>query len=91
MYFRTAELGYWLGEEHWGKGVMSKVVPPFVSWAWETFGILVRLNSGAVEQNVVSQKVLEKAGFVYEGRRENFAFKDGTVFSEVMYGALRPT
>lgn len=43
---RTANMGYWLGEEHWGKGVMSKVVPAFARWCIDTWGRLVRIDGG---------------------------------------------
>ena len=70
---------------------MSKVVPAFVEWVWRTFGILVRLNAGTYERNFGSQNVLKKAGFVFEGRRQNSAFKNGELVTELMWGALRPT
>jgi [ribosomal protein S5]-alanine N-acetyltransferase len=70
IYFRSAELGYWLGEEFWGKGIMSKVVPAFVEWGWKSFGILLRINGETAEKNEASGRVLGKAGFRFEGRRE---------------------
>lgn len=91
VYFRTAELGYWLGEEHWGKGVMSKAVPPFLQWAFDTFGILVRVNAEANADNQGSASVLKKSGFVFEGRRANAAFKHGRCIDTLMFGALRPS
>lgn len=90
VYFRTAELGYWLGEEHWGKGIMSRVAPAFVQWAWTTFEILVRIDAQTYETNRASHKVLEKAGFVYEGRRPDVYCKNGVIGAELMWGALRP-
>lgn len=91
VYIRSAELGYWIGEEHWGKGVMSTIVPAFVQWTWKTFGILVRLNGEVGELNKGSAALLGKAGFVVEGRRENAVFKNGKLESVIMFGALRPT
>lgn len=91
VYFRTAEIGYWLGEDHWGKSVMSTVVPAFVLWAWDTFGILLRINSETYGENIASVSVLKKAGFEFEGRRPNGAYKNGTCHDLLMYGALRPT
>lgn len=70
---------------------MSKVVPAFVSWCWKTFGILIRLNGETVEGNAGSAALLKKAGFVFEGRRENALVKEGVVKSLEMFGALRPT
>jgi [ribosomal protein S5]-alanine N-acetyltransferase len=90
IYFRSAEVGYWLGEDFWGKGVMSKVVPAFVDWSWKTFGILIRLNGSTAEWNQASGKLLQKAGFEYEGRRKHATVKNGKVGNELMWGALRP-
>ena len=91
VYFRTAEVGYWLGEDHWGKGVMSKVIPAFVRWVWETFDILVRLNGETNEANVASASLLKKSGFVCEGIRPNSICKNGKIQSTFVWGALRPT
>lgn len=90
VYRRTATLGYWLSESYWRQGIMGKVVPAFVDWCWWAFGILLRINGGTYESNVGSGKVLQKAGFVYEGRRQDFCVKNGVVGSELMWGALRP-
>jgi RimJ/RimL family protein N-acetyltransferase len=90
IYFRCAEIGYWLGEEHWGKGVMSAVVPAFVDWGWRTFGILIRMNGEVYAGNAGSQKCLEKAGFVIEGRKKWAGVKNGVLGDEVLLGMLRP-
>ncbi|KAJ9623969.1 hypothetical protein H2203_005416 [Taxawa tesnikishii (nom. ined.)] len=87
---RVAELGYWLGEEHWGKGVMSAVVPAYVAWAWRTFDRLVRLDGEYYEWNKASGKLLEKAGFKYEGRREAAVWKNGKIGATLLYGCIRP-
>jgi len=89
VYFRTAEIGYWLGEAYWGQGIMTVVVRAFVGWAWETFGILVRISAETVEGNAGSARVLEKAGFEREGRREDMVWKNGRIRAVVMWGALR--
>lgn len=59
-------------------------------WVWDTFGMLIRLNGNCFERNKGSAKCLEKAGFVFEGRREAMGIKCGEVQAELMYGALRP-
>ncbi|KAF2479082.1 acyl-CoA N-acyltransferase [Neohortaea acidophila] len=87
---RCAEIGYWLGEEHWGKGVMSAVVPAFVAWAWSTFGILIRLDGECYEHNAYSRRLLEKAGFEVEGMRRWAIIKEGRVGNKLVLGALRP-
>lgn len=90
IYARSAELGYWLGEEYWGKGVMRAVVPVFTQWAWRTFGMLIRLDSPVHEKNAASRKCLERAGFVYEGTRRRAIVKNGVVADEIMLGMVRP-
>ena len=90
VYTRCAEVGYWIGEEYWGKGIMSKVAPAFVDWAWKTFGRLERLDCGHWATNPASGKVMAKAGFVYEGLRKKRVFKNGVFIDEVLYGAVRP-
>lgn len=70
---------------------MSKVVPPFVQWAWDTFSILVRINAEVNEGNKGSATVLKKAGFEFEGRRRCGAYKNGEFHDLFMFGALRPT
>lgn len=69
---------------------MGRVVPAFVVWVWQTFGILIRLNGSCYAHNKASARCLEKAGFVFEGRRQAIAVKCGQVQAELMYGALRP-
>lgn len=90
VYFRTAEIGYWIGEAYWGKGIMGKVVPAFMAWVWATFGVLVRVNSETYAWNEASGRVLVKAGFVFEGQREAAVVKDGRIGATRMWGALRP-
>ncbi|RMY46436.1 hypothetical protein D0865_09289 [Hortaea werneckii] len=90
IYFRTAEVGYWLSPEHWGKGIMSGLLPGFLQWAWRTFGVLIRVSAETAESNPRSGRVLQKAGFVLEGRRPDMACKNGVVTAELMWGVLRP-
>lgn len=90
IHRRSGVVGYWLGEQFWGKGVMSLVVPAFVRWCWTTFPILLRLDALTFARNVASGKILEKAGFEYEGRKRNSYIKHGEVGDELTWGALRP-
>ncbi len=87
---RGAEVGYWIGEEHWGKGIMSAVVPAFVAWAWKTFGILVRIEAEVYDRNAYSRRILEKAGFQYEGTKKWAYLKNGVIGDVVILGLTRP-
>ncbi len=90
IYFRCGEVGYWLSETHWGKGVMSVAVPAFVDWCWKTFGFLIRINGEVAAENVGSRKCLEKAGLKVEGRKAFGAVKNGVLMDEILMGMLRP-
>ncbi|KAK2072652.1 hypothetical protein P8C59_006991 [Phyllachora maydis] len=85
----TMELGYWLGEAHWGGGVMTEAVAAFARWAFAAVPGLRRLEAVVFEGNGASAAVLERAGFVLEGRRRRAGCKAGRVFDLLMYGLLR--
>ncbi|MFN2541079.1 MAG: GNAT family N-acetyltransferase [Chthoniobacterales bacterium] len=80
----TARFGYWLGEEFWGRGIMSEVVPVFVKYCFENFP-LHRLYAEAYANNPSSARVLEKADFVLEGRLRKNVVKDGKVLDSLLY------
>ena len=83
----TGEIGYWLGEGHWGRGVMTEAVRGFVPWAASTFG-LRRFYAEIFATNPASMRVLEKCGFRREGVLRRHAFKDGQYLDEIVYGLV---
>jgi len=80
----TAELGYWLAESHWGKGIMTDAVRQFSVFALQKFG-LVRLHAEPFAYNLASARVLEKAGYVLEGRQVANVIKDGVIIDSFCY------
>jgi len=80
----TAEMGYWLAEPLWNKGIMSKIVIRFAEFAFEKFA-LNRIFAEPYTENTASVRVLEKAGFVLEGTLKASAFKNGKVLDQVLY------
>ena len=64
-----AELGYWLGRPYWGKGIMTKMIAEICGQAFHRFAI-DEIFAEPYEWNAASQRVLEKAGFVYTGEKE---------------------
>ena len=85
---KTASVGYWLGEEYWGKGIMSEALKLIVDYASHNFNI-VRLEAGVFEWNPASARVLEKNGFVLEGRLRKNIFKDGKIIDEFLYAKVK--
>lgn len=83
-----AEIGYWLGEEYWGKGIMSGIVADFSSFIFRTTP-LTNLYTGVFAFNKASMRVLEKAGFAKIGVRHKAAIKNGAVTDMHYYEKVR--
>lgn len=84
----SAEIGYWLGEAHWNRGITTAAVRRFTEYAFDRFG-LCRLYANVFETNPGSCRVLERAGYQLEGRLRQSAVKDGQVLDGLLYAALR--
>lgn len=89
VFHRSAEIGYWLGEPFWGRGIATEVLRAATDYAWATFDI-IRLEAGVFGWNPASARVLEKAGYALEGRMRQGVVKDGRVGDRLIYGLLRP-
>ncbi len=84
----TAEIGYWLGEALWGRGFATIAVKAVTRYAFETFE-LRRLQAAVFEWNPASARVLEKAGYSFEGRLRSYVVKDNRVGDALLYAKLR--
>jgi RimJ/RimL family protein N-acetyltransferase len=89
IYRHSAEVGYWLGEAAWGRGLATLALRAFCDYAFATFD-LRRLWAGVFSWNPASCRVLEKAGFCFEGRQRDAVTKDGQVLDLLLYALLRP-
>jgi ribosomal-protein-alanine N-acetyltransferase len=83
-----AEIGYWLGEDFWGRGIVADAVRGLTVWAFENFD-LHRIYAGVLEWNPASMRVLEKAGYKFEARLRNAVIKEGVVMDEFIYAVIR--
>ena len=84
----SAEIGYWLSQEHWGKGLMTKAVKKTSQYALEQCGI-VRLYADVVEQNKASRKLLSNCGYQLEGVFPKHIYKNGQFYDQYVYGLVR--
>lgn len=84
-----AEIGYWLGEELWRRGIMSEVVPAMSRWAARELDV-IRVFALPFADNRASIRVLEKAGYRLEGRLRCGAVKGGRVRDQLLYAWIRP-
>ncbi len=85
---RTAEIGYWLGEAHWGKGIATEATRRLTDYAFATFDF-ERIEAGVIDWNPASARVLEKAGYTLESRQARSIFKDGEIADLLIYVKLR--
>lgn len=84
----TAEIGYWLGENYWGKGIATEAVGKFVIFIFDNFGIN-RIFARVYGWNHSSARVLEKNGFKFEGKLRSNVLKNGFYTDEIIYGLLK--
>jgi RimJ/RimL family protein N-acetyltransferase len=84
----TAEIGYFLAEPFWGKGIMTQAVHYFTTWAIQKFR-LHRISAEPYAPNRASRRVLEKAGYVYEGTCRSSVFKNGEIMDQAVYSCIR--
>jgi [ribosomal protein S5]-alanine N-acetyltransferase len=80
----SAEIGYWLGEPFWGRGIATEALVALTEHAIATYG-LTRVYAVPFAWNVSSCRVLEKAGYALEGRLRRSAVKDGSVTDQLQY------
>ena len=88
IHRQTAELGYYVAEEYWGKGIMTEAVNQICEYVFEKSDI-VRIYAEPFAYNAASCRVLEKAGFQYEGTLRSNAVKNGKVIDMKMYSLLK--
>lgn len=88
VYKKSAEIGYWLGEPYWGKGIATEAVALITTYGFEELN-LVRIYSGVFEFNVASMKVLEKNGYEKEGVFKKAIFKNDQICDEHRYFKLK--
>lgn len=88
VHRKNAELGYWLAEPFWGNGIITKAIIQIVEYGFIHFDI-TRIFARPYGTNVASQRVLEKAGFIFEGRFEKTLFKNGEFKDELIYAVRK--
>ena len=88
IHRQTGELGYYIAEEYWGKGIMTDAVKQICAYVFDKSD-MIRIFAEPFAYNAASCRVLEKAGFQYEGTLRNNAVKNGKVIDMRMYSLLK--
>ena len=87
VYRKSAEIGYFIGEEYWNKGIVTRAVNLICDFGFTKLN-LVRIHTGIFEYNIGSQRVMEKCGFAKEGVFEKAVFKEGKLWDEMRYAKI---
>lgn len=85
----SAEIGYWLGESVWGRGIMTEALTAVTTEAFTRYDI-TRLYAVPFADHLASIRVLEKAGYVREGRMKQSAIKAGKIRDQFLYATYKP-
>ena len=84
----SAEIGYWIGESFWGRGIATAALTAVTAEAFKRFEI-TRLYAVPFADHAASVRVLEKAGYVREGHLRQSAIKDGKIRDQLLFAAYR--
>jgi RimJ/RimL family protein N-acetyltransferase len=85
----SAEIGYWLGEKYWNKGIVTQAVQEFTEYVFLNFPEIQKIYAPVFDFNLASQKVLQKAGFEREAILKQAAIKNGKIIDEHYYSLLK--
>lgn len=84
---KNAQIGYWLIKKHWGKGIIPKAAKTIMNFAFKKLK-LHRIYGAVFEENIKSQKVLEKCGFKKEGITRHATYRYNRWHNKIRYGIL---
>jgi len=88
VYRKSAEIGYFIGEPFWNKGIATKAVNLITKWGFSHLDI-VRIYTGIFEYNHASQRVLEKCGFVKEAVFKKSICKNNQIYDEIRFALIK--
>lgn len=88
IHFKTAEMGYYIGEEYWGNGFCTSAVKQICNYIFKNTDI-IRIFAEPFAFNIASCHVLEKAGFEFEGLLRCNAYKNGKIEDMRMYSLIK--
>ena len=89
VYRKSAEIGYFLGEPFWNKGIMTTAVKLITDFGFSGCNF-ARIHTGVYSYNQASQKVLIKCGYRLEGILSKNIFKHGELYDEVRFAKINP-
>jgi [ribosomal protein S5]-alanine N-acetyltransferase len=88
IYRKSAEIGYWIGEAYWRKGIATMAVEQVLRIFHDTHPDIIRIFAEVFAENIASMKVLQKNGFILESVRKNAVVKNGIVSDDTVWVKL---
>ncbi len=88
IYSKSAEIGYWLAEPFWNRGIMTQAIRQICDMAFDRLSI-VRIYAEPFAHNSASRRALENAGFTLEGILKNNIFKNNKIYDSCIYALLK--
>lgn len=85
---RKTEIGYWLGDEYTGRGLVTKSVNQFIAHSFSDLD-LRKIEINVASENSKSRSIPERLGFTQEGIIRNYEFLNGEFQDRVIYGLLK--
>ncbi|MDR2424115.1 MAG: GNAT family N-acetyltransferase [Prevotellaceae bacterium] len=85
----TAEIGYWLGEKYWNRGIVTQAVQEFTEYVFLNLPEIQKIYATPFDFSLASQKVLQKAGFKCEAILKQAAIKNGKIVDEHYYSFIK--
>lgn len=84
----NAEIGYWIGEKYWGKGIITEAIKKVTAYGFDTLK-LERIYAGVFDYNKGSMRALEKNGYELEGIHRRAVVKMEVIYDEYLYAKLK--
>jgi RimJ/RimL family protein N-acetyltransferase len=89
IYRCSMEIGYWVAEPYWGRGIATEAVRVLVDAAWKEYPQVVRIYAEVFASNIASCRALEKNGFQLESIRKKAVIKNGIIGDDKVWVLLR--
>jgi [ribosomal protein S5]-alanine N-acetyltransferase len=88
IYRKNFEIGYFVSEDFWGKGIATKAIKAVTSYAFRDFDI-IRVYAESFSENTGSRRALEKAGFKLEATLKKNIIKNDIITDSCIYSVLK--
>lgn len=91
VYRNNMEIGYWLGEPYWGKGIATQSIALICNIIWKNHLHINRIYAEVFENNKASMRVLQKNGFELESVRKKAVIKNNLLMNDYVWAKFRPS